>query len=239
MSKVRAKRAKTARDWPPQELVDVARAAIDLYHHQIDGRQIASELDLLPKADQRDAHAMGAALICIRHLLDEATKKVHQSALSGTGLFQAYDLLDALTTGHDWTPFWRHVAGLKTAVFRPQNAPPSAFENTRRSMMVGFVRALQQVDRPDGVGRPNQSEAIKIAINVCNIPGVEFRDNQIRGWARHSKEPEGSERIARDIIANATKMPNDRPLTDRVLMVGHNLIWTFWSVPHIGPRSGQ
>jgi hypothetical protein len=217
---------------------DQAKAAINLYGHKINGTPI-NELLLagLSDEDRRDAHAMAAALILIRKLLDQYNENVNSSAEGReSGLIQAYDLLDVLTTGHDWPPFWRFIDGLRSAAFRPQKAPPSAFENQRRSIIAGFVRAIQHVAEQDGQ-KISQTKAIQSVIDICKFPGVAFTVDQIRNWSRQSKDRggEGPAKAASMILGEATKQAEDSglPLSECVGRVGLTSVYNFWSVPVI------
>jgi hypothetical protein len=186
MSKAReGKRSKSERERnrrnPPGP--EYAEAAINLYRHKMYDEPVDfGALGKLSDDDRRDANAMAAALLVIHQLLDKHAKlkQLSPADLPASGLTQAYDLLNALTTGRDWPPFWRFLAGLRSGK-RTQNAAPGEFESFRRSIISGFALALQEAVKRE-TNKDNETKAIQRVIEICQLPGVTFTVDQIRKW---------------------------------------------------------
>jgi hypothetical protein len=230
-----SKKRKAARALPGAEL---ARVVTDLFKHEVEGGPFPKEFARLDPQMRRDANAMAAVLVAMRQLLDRERDNRGGTVSMKSGHLQAYDLLDALTTGRNWTPFWHFLASLR-ATKRPQKALPSELEKERRSAMVGFVLALQQVDGPNG-RRLKESGALREAIAACKFhpsSGVEFSADRIRGWKRHSRLGRGPETMASQIISDAEKLVEEMPnfsQFERVVSSGRRLVWGYWSVPDFG-----
>jgi hypothetical protein len=230
--KVRQKNETKSRQRRRREDVtsNQAKAALNRYHHIVDGAWLDLALyRQLSSDDNRDADAVACALILIRRLLDDYTRRIKPQEIATSGLTQSYDLLDALATGRDWQPFWRFIASLRTETFRPQRAPPTNFETQRRSTMAGFARALQKAR---GL---REAEAIREVIKICQFPGVTFTENQIRKWGSQSNDQGGAgpDNVASMILGEAKKAAATRgmPFSDCVAEIGHTIVHGFWSVP--------
>jgi hypothetical protein len=214
-----------------------AQSTIDRYHQIIDAKPFdRAKYSQLSPEDRRDTDAVASALILIRQLLDDYTSKMTPTPerYAESGLTQAYDLVDTLTTGYDWQAFWRHI----TSLGRMQNAPPTNYENLRRSSMAGFARALQQVSN----GELSETRAIEMAIELCPFPGVTFTVDQIRKWGTQSKDQDGEapNNNAALILGEATKYAgkHDLPLSACVIHCGRVWVRQWWSVPNFEAREG-
>ena len=147
------------------------------------------------------------------------------SSLAGSGFPDAMGILEAFTTGHDH-PIWKHIDSLRTATFRPQNAPPVAIVKKRRELVVGLVRALQQAD--------NRGELAAVREVVTGIisDDFSFTVNQVRGWVRR----ESGDEFCGNILNEAVQLEQDPDflgalLADRVMAVGRAKIFELWSAP--------
>ena len=215
-----------ARSRPPAiaELgpADFSRQVIEIFN--------ARKVGLAPsKVYAHDVRQAAYGLFALWQAADYFHKKMYDwrdpAKLAGSGFPEAIGILEALTTGHDHA-IWKHLKGIHTASFRPQNAPPVAIERTRREVVVGLVLALQEVD---GL---RELSAIREVTSKVISTDFHFSVSQVRGWMRR----EDGAAFCQKIIREAASLVHDERFlaanpADRVLKVGGTLIFELWSVP--------
>jgi hypothetical protein len=205
--------------------VDFAKAVIDEYRRAVSGA--AS-----PGVD-RDVRGVAIALATIQRALKRDLAEIKEAGglldLPSSGLMQAFRLIEALTTGRA-DPVWRLVDGLRSVDFRAQKAPPGNMEIFARRIVVGFVRAYEQV------AEVSEAKAISKVIEACTFDDFVFRVDQIKGWSRRFRETndEGPDAAARDLIEKAKALDRPWPLPQRVLAVGQTWVWPFFAVSKLG-----
>jgi hypothetical protein len=211
---------------------EFAEAAINLYHRVLHRADITDATNALSPEDRRDAEAMASSFACIYRQLENCTKHFTPEQYVESGLGQAFQLLDALTSKRDWPPLSRFLASLRASGFRNQNAPPTPFENQKRAVVSGFAQALRSAN--DDM---SETAAIERVISLCRFTGVTFTVGQISKWRTQTKDSHGhgpeqtGNMIFTAALNRSTKL--GEPLSQSVEAVGVYWVRGFWTVPHI------
>jgi hypothetical protein len=153
---------------------EFARACIALYKYAL-RRPNASRP---AQADEIPVRQVAAGLAAIKQAVDEKVKQESTKsldALCATGLADALQILDALTTGRSH-PIHRFVRDLHTGKFRSNTAPPNEVENLGRAIVVGAVRALRNSD-------PARSELEVVNLVCLHLSGSrKLTVDTVKGW---------------------------------------------------------
>jgi len=216
---------------------DFAAAVIDLYNAAIRG-----ELKIFSGNQDREVREVAFGITIIRQLLDREAKADKAQPDPTKPILGALAIVDALTSGRDH-PIWRHIAGLKSKRFRMQNAPPNLLEQMGRVVVVGLVRAYQEV------ANVSASAARDAVIAACRFRDFEFGKEQIRRWDRTFREQseqgpdafanlffEGVKKLEEAIEAGDERAKDLEWFTKlgpegRVLAIGRMRVWQIWAVP--------
>jgi hypothetical protein len=214
---------------------DFASAVIKLYSAAMRG-----ELEKFCGNQDREVREVAFPLAIIQQLLERELRAGFATAdVPGTPILGALAIIDALTSGRDHS-IWRHVAGLRSGQFRPQNAPPNRNEELARVVVVGLVRAYEVT------ANVSQHAAIKAVSKDCRFEDFAFGVEQIKRWDRTCREQQdlGPDAFANKFIEDATELGNAIQAGDArtarfggldagelVLAVGRKYVWRMWAVP--------
>jgi hypothetical protein len=213
----------------------VTRSIIELYTAAMRG-----ELEKFSGNQDRDVREVAFVLATIRQLLERELRAGFATAgLPGTPILGGLAMIDALTSGRDH-PIHRHLAGLRSGRFRPQNAPPNRMEELGRVVVVGLVRAYEVTAKVPRLA------AIKAVSEACRFEDFEFGIEQIKRWDRTCREQQdlGPDAFANRFIERAAELRNAIQAGDAraaqfaghdagelVLAVGRMDVWRMWAVP--------
>jgi hypothetical protein len=200
---------------------DFAAAVIDLYKHAIRGK-----LAKFSGNQDREVRRVAFGLTIIRQLVERELRASNAPVDPATPLIEGLAIIDALTGGRDH-PIWRHIAGLRSGRFRPQNAPPNLIEELRRACVVGLVRAYAQT------ATASQRAAREAVIKACRFNDFEFGAEQIKRWDRTYREQQdqGPDAFANEFIKRSKTLKEPPMPEDRVLRIGRDWIWRLCAVP--------
>jgi hypothetical protein len=148
--------------------------------------------------ERQVAYGLFALWQAARHFHKRMEDDQDPGSLAGSGFPDAIGILEAFTTGHDH-PIWKHIDSLRTATFRPQNAPPVAIQRKRHELVVGLVRALQQA------GNTKEFTAIREVSSGVISNDFSFTVPQIRGWVRR----ENGDEFCKIILSEAKTLEQD------------------------------
>jgi hypothetical protein len=177
-----------------------------------------------PNASHRDVRRVANGLALLKQLTDQQHAEMKARGdrnYRGTGVLDAIDILEALLTGCDH-PIREHLEGLKS---RRGSRPPTAFEEWRRGLVLGIVRALQST---------GMSERGAVDLVICKYvfraQGFQLRAEQIRGWPVNEALVGAA---ARTFIQEAEKLaspPSPPKLQDRILLAGFRWLQQSWDL---------
>lgn len=205
---------KKSDDVLPENPGKFAKAVNDLYRHAVECKPEPFQGNVSLEVRQA---AFGLALI--RQLLDQHAKSIYLSAdMPGSGIREAYGILDHLTTGRDH-PISKHIKGIHSGAFRPQHAEVNSIERFGQKIIVGLVRAYMAATGA------KQAEALRQAVNAAKKAGSDFTAEQIRGWdKKFTRETDRGP----DYLAAELSKKGDPQL---ILDLGATWIWKWWGVP--------
>jgi hypothetical protein len=159
--------------------------------------------------DDRKVRSVAFGLAVIKQALDDRKAKYGNDRLLEAGIFQASDIVDAITGGFGH-PVWDFIDGVRH--YRTGRPIAVGSEMKRRELFAGLALAYcEAADVDDGIG-------IAAVANGIIWEDHRFSENQIKGWIRRNR-PE-AERWSQHFLAEAAKLSPRHSLADRVLGVG-------------------
>ncbi len=160
-----------------------------------------------------DARRVAFGLAAIRRLLDTKLAEIgFNDDFVRSGLLEAYKIIEHLTTGLDH-PIAMHIAGLKTAYFRPSRQSKTPLGEQGQMSVVGLVRAYADLK---GIGFKPAASTI---IEKLQVEGVHLTVETVRRWNSRFRD---REEVGPDAYANHFITSGNNDL-DAVLQ--HGLIW--------------
>ncbi|MEK9281191.1 hypothetical protein MTR72_16475 [Bradyrhizobium sp. ISRA442] len=176
--------------------------------------------------DDLDVCRVAFGLAAITQAIEDRKAKYQhdQLRLVEAGLFQASDIMVALTSGFGH-PAWSFIAGMRSGRYRPGRAPSVNISEHER--FGGIALAYQQA------AAVTERTAAKRVAEGIRWDDRQFTAEQIRTWLRRHRPV--CERLAEEILAEASQLSALNPLHECVLMVGRTAIFhSGLSVPVAG-----
>jgi hypothetical protein len=166
--------------------------------------------------EDRDVRAVAFGLAAIKQALDDRKAKHErdQLRLAAGGIFQADDILDAITRGFGH-PVWKFIDGVRP--YRKGRAIGVESEMKRREQFAGIALAYVEA-----TGVTEREAAAKVAQGIT-WEDHRFSEEQIRTWIWRNR-PE-AEHLSRDFLAQAARLSPQDSHSDRVLAVGRTAIF--------------
>jgi hypothetical protein len=181
---------------------------LDLYAAALDGSS-----DNHPE-DDRDVRTVAFGLAGITQAINDRKAKYGNDRLLEAGVFQASDIVDAITGGFGH-PVWKFIDGVRR--YRTGRAIGVDSEMKRRELFAGITLAYCQAAEVS-----EREGACKVAAGIT-WEDHRFSEDQIRTWIRRNR-PE-AERQSEHFLAEAAGLPPQHSLADRVLGVGRAAIF--------------
>ncbi|MEJ0095785.1 MAG: hypothetical protein WDN46_20970 [Methylocella sp.] len=182
---------------------------------------------------EEDARRVGTGLALINELLDAYAAKMKLSGeLPGSGLRDAYGIVEHLTTGRDH-PIARHILGIKTDQFRRGKMRPTG--ETRLAQIVAVAAVRGYAMKAGG----QQAPARRAVIAQAALYKIVLTATDLKNWHDAFQVEKD---IGPDVFAN--ELVNGCSDAQQVLELGATWIWKFWAVPSlpdkkiISPLSG-
>jgi hypothetical protein len=165
-------------------------------------------------------------LVALRQALDPYLHKYRNDPLrfAAAGGWEATAILDALTSGRDHA-LWKHIDGIRSALYRPGAAPPVQQEQQRREMLAGVVLAYQE---KTGSSRREAARAVCAGIKSPDFP---FSADQLRKWV----DRYNGETHAKRFLIEAADVPDCDSDGERILIVGRATLHGLLAVPGFNP----
>lgn len=191
-----------------------AARVLALYRAALDGKS-----DTVTESDI-DVCAVAFGLAALRQAIDERKVKYDSLRLAQAGIYQASDILEALTSGEGHA-IWKFIDGIKTSR-RPQRARSN---NASERLLFGGVTLAYA----SGVNVSERAAAMVVAEKI-RWENRQVSIEQIRGWIRRDRQ--GCQEVAKQILNKAERgTPIDVfsgkqiPLSERVLCTGRQEIF--------------
>jgi hypothetical protein len=164
--------------------------------------------------DDREVRIVAFGLAAIKQAINDRKAKYGNARLLEAGIFQASDIVDAITGGFGH-PVWKFIDGVRH--YRTGRAIGVESEMKRREQFAGVTLAYCQA-----AGVSEREGATKVA-NGITWEDHRFSEHQIKTWIRRNR-PE-AERLSQHFLAEAAGLSPRHSLADRVLGVGRAAIF--------------
>ena len=207
------------------DAADFAKAVIAAYKANLN--EVPSD-SINPHVMNRDVRRVANGLALLQQLAARQIadmKEQKDLGLDETGIVEALEMIEALTTGRDH-PLWRHVKGL-----RSKTRVPTALERFRRCIILGVLEALRRK------GVKNDTEAINNIVANYHFPGDRFKlsPHQIKGWRRKLGPEADAQQVLVDAAAStfiqkADSLTSPPDVRARILGIGLNYFRRTWGV---------
>jgi hypothetical protein len=197
---------------------DFVRAVQATYNSVINERESDFTISSLPERDRAAAMSVATGFILLRQLLNREMQRTDVADLDVYKALNAQEILDALI-GDLGGPIRRYIAHLGL----PQKLPSNRTAALRRSMVVGFVYALEHASERDGAKlKPEQAKRM-----VSESSGNFYTVDMIKGWIRHKTAP-FAQAVAQELLRDAERavaqLEKPAPLTLGVYAAGRNML---------------
>lgn len=194
---------------------DFSAAVIELYKWSIGPMDRPFE-----KAHAREARKCASGLRLIRKLLDDYMQdKPLSASFPGSGVIEAYGILDHLTSGLDHE-ISMHINGIHSGRYRSNTAGAGEMIILSRAVVTATALAIME---SQGIGRES---AIKIIVEKFKNRDFAFTAGQVLQWMRNfAKDPRSLDKAIKPEICRRAGLTN-RSIID----VGLELIENYWSV---------
>jgi hypothetical protein len=164
--------------------------------------------------DDRDVRSVAFGLAGIKQALDDRKAKYGNDRLLEAGIFQASDIVDAITLGKGH-PVWDFIDGVRR--YRTGRPIGVDSEMKRREVLAGITLAYcQAAGVSERVGAAHEAKGVKWEDH-------QFSEHQIKSWIRRNR-PE-AEKLSQHFLAEAGGLSPRHSLADRVLGVGRAAIF--------------